>query len=136
MSIDVLDRRILQPEGWPIPKGYANGIAARGQVVVTGGVVGWDERGVFPAGFVPQVRQVLLNIRAILSEAGAGPEHLVRLTWYVTDIAVYRTSLRDIGAAYREVFGKNFPAMALVQVVALVEPAAMVEIEATAVIPD
>jgi enamine deaminase RidA (YjgF/YER057c/UK114 family) len=129
-------RRRLQPPGWPEPRGYANGIAARGVVVVTGGVVGWDEQGVFAEGFVPQVRQVLLNIRAILAEAGAGAEHLVRLTWYVTDIAAYRSSPREIGAAYREVFGKNFPAMALVQVVSLVEPAAMVEIEATAVMPD
>ncbi len=133
MTADVVDRRVLQPPGWPQPKGYANGIAARGEIIVTGGVVGWDEQGVFPDGFVPQVRQTLLNIRAILAEADAGPEHLVRLTWYVTDMDAYRTSLRDIGSAYREIFGKNFPAMALVQVVSLVEPAAMVEIEATAV---
>jgi enamine deaminase RidA (YjgF/YER057c/UK114 family) len=125
----------LQPPGWPQPKGYANGIMAEGKIVVTGGVVGWDEHGVFPTGLVAQVRQVLLNIRAILGEAGIGPEHLIRLTWYVTDMEGYRTSLRDIGAAYREVFGRNFPAMALVQVVSLVEPAAMVEIEATAVLP-
>jgi enamine deaminase RidA (YjgF/YER057c/UK114 family) len=129
-------RTILQPKGWPEPRGYANGIMARGRIIVTGGVVGWDEKGIFAADFVAQVRQVLLNIRAILAEAGAGPEHLVRLTWYVTDMAVYRASLREIGAAYREVFGKTFPAMALVQVIALVEPAALVEIEATAVIPD
>ncbi len=126
--------RRLQPPGWPQPKGYANGIVAQGDIVVTGGVVGWDEQGVFAPDFVVQVRQALLNIRAILAEAGAGPEHLVRLTWYVTDMATYRGSLRDIGAVYREVFGKNFPAMALVQVLSLVEPAAMVEIEATAVI--
>ncbi|MGL4241323.1 MAG: RidA family protein [Beijerinckiaceae bacterium] len=126
---------ILQPAGWPQPKGYANGIAAKGTVVVTGGVVGWDEQGVFPQGFLPQVRQTLLNIRAILEAGGAGPEHIVRLTWYVTDIVAYRSSLKELGPVYREIFGKNFPAMALVQVVALVEPAAMVEIEATAVIP-
>jgi enamine deaminase RidA (YjgF/YER057c/UK114 family) len=126
--------RRLQPPSWPQPRGYANGIQAQGDIVVTGGVVGWDERGIFPDGFVPQVRQTLLNIRAILAEAKAGPEHLVRLTWYVTDMAAYRNSLSDIGAAYREVFGRNFPAMALVQVMSLVEPAAMVEIEATAVI--
>mgnify|MGYP002654587655 FL=1 len=129
-------RRELQPPGWPQPRGYAHGIMASGSLVVTGGVVGWDEAGVFAEGFVPQVRQVLLNIRAILAEAGAGAEHLVRLTWYVTDMAAYRGSLREIGAAYREVFGRNFPAMALVQVVSLVEPAAMVEIEATAVVPE
>ncbi len=130
------DRKLLQPPGWPEPRGYANGIMAKGHVVVTGGVVGWDEHGVFAEGFLPQVRQVLLNIRVILAEGGAGPEHLVRLTWYVTDIAAYRASLRELGPIYREVFGRNFPAMALVQVVALVEPAAMVEIEATAVVPD
>jgi enamine deaminase RidA (YjgF/YER057c/UK114 family) len=130
------DRTILQPPGWPQPRGYANGILARGQVLVTGGVVGWDEKGVFPKGFLPQVRQTLLNIRAILEAGGAGPEHLVRLTWYVTDIDAYRSSLKELGPIYREIFGKNFPAMALVQVIALVEPAAMVEIEATAVIPD
>ena len=130
------NRQILQPPGWPQPRGYANGVAATGRVAVTGGVVGWDADGVFAADFVPQVRQTLLNIRAILAEAGAGAEHLVRLTWYVTDMAAYRTSLREIGAAYREVFGRNFPAMALVQVVSLVEPAAMVEIEATAVVPE
>jgi enamine deaminase RidA (YjgF/YER057c/UK114 family) len=128
--------RRLQPQAWPRPKGYANGIAARGALVVTGGVIGWDENERLAEGFLPQVRQVLLNIRAVLAEGGAGPEHLVRLTWYVTDIAAYRTGLRDIGATYREVFGRNFPAMALVQVVSLVEPSAMVEIEATAVVPD
>ncbi len=135
MNDHALHRRELQPPGWPQPRGYANGIMASGSLVVTGGVVGWDEAGVFAEGFVPQVRQVLLNIRAILAEAGAQAEHLVRLTWYVTDMAAYRASLREIGAAYREVFGRNFPAMALVQVVSLVEPAAMVEIEATAVVP-
>ena len=128
-------RSVLQPPGWPLPKGYANGILARGQVLVTGGVVGWDERGVFAEGFLPQVRQVLFNIRAILEAGGAGPEHLVRLTWYVTDMAAYRASLKELGPIYREAFGRNFPAMALVQVVSLVEPAALVEIEATAVVP-
>ncbi len=116
MSAEVMDRRVLQPPGWPQPKGYANGVAARGWLVVTGGVVGWDEAGVFPDGFLPQVRQALLNIRAILAEGGAGPEHLVRLTWYVTDMDAYRASLRELGPIYREVFGRNFPAMALVQV--------------------
>jgi enamine deaminase RidA (YjgF/YER057c/UK114 family) len=126
--------RRLQPPGWPQPRGYANGIQAQGAIIVTGGVVGWDESGIFADGLVAQIRQTLLNIRAILAEAKASPEHLVRLTWYVTDMAAYRRSLSDIGAAYREVFGRNFPAMALVQVMSLVEPAAMVEIEATAVI--
>ena len=133
---DFTPNRHLQPPDWPQPRGYANGIMAKGHVIVTGGVVGWDEKGVFADGFVPQVHRVLSNILAILAEAGAGPEHLVRLTWYVTDMAAYRGSLREIGAAYREVFGRNFPTMALVQVVSLVEPAAMVEIEATAVIPE
>jgi len=129
-------RVVLQPEGWPQPRGYANGIMARGRMLVTGGVVGWDETGVFPAGLLPQVRQALLNIRAILEAGGAGPEHLVRLTWYVTDMAAYRASLKELGPIYREVFGRNFPAMALAQVLSLVEPSAMVEIEATAVVPE
>jgi enamine deaminase RidA (YjgF/YER057c/UK114 family) len=127
-------RKVLQPPGWPPPKGYANGIMAEGRIVVTGGVVGWDERGIFADDFLAQVRQTLLNIRAILAEAGAGAEHLVRLTWYVTDMKAYRGSLKELGPVYREVFGRNFPTMALVQVVSLVEPAAMVEIEATAVV--
>ncbi len=134
MSVD--GRRNLQPQGWPQPKGYANGIMAHGQILMTGGVVGWDETGTFPSGFLPQVRQVLLNIRAILEAGGAGPEHLVRLTWYVTDMETYRASLKELGPIYREVFGRNFPAMALVQVLSLVEPAALVEIEATAVVPE
>ena len=124
----------LLPEGWPRPRGYSNGILARGTFLVTGGVVGWDNAGVFPPGFLPQVKQTLLNIRDILQAGGAGPEHLVRLTWYVTDIEAYRASLGELGPLYRAVFGRNFPTMALVQVVALVEPAALVEIEATAVI--
>ncbi len=132
-----LTHRLLQPEGWPQPRGYANGVLARGTVIVTGGVVGWDREERFPpGGFLPQVRQALLNIRAILAEAGAGPEHLMRLTWYVTDMAAYRSSLPQLGPIYRETLGRNFPAMALVQVVSLVEPEAMVEIEATAVLPD
>ncbi|KMO36733.1 RidA family protein [Methylobacterium aquaticum] len=126
----------LQPAGWPAPRGYANGMAASGRLVVTGGVVGWDEREVFPDGLVAQVRQALLNIRAILAEAGAEPHHLVRLTWYVTDMDAYLEARRDLGGVYRAVFGTHFPAMALVQVVRLVEPPALVEIEATAVIPD
>jgi enamine deaminase RidA (YjgF/YER057c/UK114 family) len=127
--------RTLLPEGWPAPKGYANGMIAEGQILVTGGVVGWDERGVFPEGFVAQVRQTLANIRAILAEGGAEPHHLVRLTWYVVDIEEYLASLRDLGRAYREILGAHYPAMALVQVVRLVEKDARVEIEATAVLP-
>jgi enamine deaminase RidA (YjgF/YER057c/UK114 family) len=125
----------LQPQGWPRPKGYANGMLAEGRIAVTGGVVGWDERGVFAADFASQAAQVFANIRAILAEAGAGPEHLVRLTWYVVDMDEYTRNLREIGKSYREVFGAHYPAMAVVQVVRLVEPAARIEIEATAVLP-
>jgi enamine deaminase RidA (YjgF/YER057c/UK114 family) len=128
--------RSLLPPGWPRPKGYSNGIAAQGTVVVTGGVIGWDEQERLAVGFLPQVRRALANIRAILAEASATPAHLVRLTWYVTDIEAYRAQLPEIGVIYREIFGKTFPAMALVQVVSLVEPSAMVEIEATAVVPE
>ncbi len=127
--------QVLQPKGWPVPKGYANGMMAEGRILVTGGVVGWDETGTFPDGFVAQARQTLSNIRAILEAGGAGPDHLVRLTWYVVDIEEYLASLRELGRAYREVLGTHYPAMALVQVVRLVERAARVEIEATAVVP-
>jgi enamine deaminase RidA (YjgF/YER057c/UK114 family) len=127
--------QILQPSGWPMPKGYANGMAAEGRIVVTGGVVGWNEQGHFSDDFVAQVRQTLSNILAILAEGGARPEHLVRLTWYVVDMDEYLTNLKPLGRVYREVFGTHYPAMALVQVVRLVEPAARVEIEATAVVP-
>jgi enamine deaminase RidA (YjgF/YER057c/UK114 family) len=131
-----MTRRVLHPEGWPPPKGYANGIAATGTVVAVGGQIGWDPvTGAFPDGFVAQTAQALRNIAAVLKEGGAGPEHLVRLTWYVTDIENYLESLSDLGKAYREVMGRNYPAMALVQVVRLVEPDALVEIEATAVVP-
>lgn len=126
---------ILQPAGWPQPKGYANGMAAQGRIVVTGGVVGWDTEQRFPDGFLAQTRQVLLNIKAILAEGGASPHHLVRLTWYVVDMDEYTANLKEIGRLYREIFGTHYPAMALVQVVRLVEPAARVEIEATAVVP-
>ena len=126
---------VLHPTGWPRPRGYSNGIMAEGRIVVTGGVVGWTVAGQFPDDFVAQARQTFENIAAILAEAGAGPEHLVRLTWYVTDMDEYLALPRDLGAAYRAVFGRNFPAMAAVQVVRLVEPAAKLEIEATAVLP-
>jgi enamine deaminase RidA (YjgF/YER057c/UK114 family) len=127
--------QILQPAGWPAPKGYANGMAADGRLVVTGGVIGWDNQGHLPVDFVAQVRQALSNISAILGEGGARPEHLVRLTWYVVDIEEYLANLKLLGQAYREIFGAHYPAMALVQVVRLVEKAARVEIEATAVVP-
>ena len=127
--------QVLQPSGWPAPKGYANGMAADGRLVVTGGVIGWDTDERLPDGFVAQVRQALENIAAILTEAGARPEHLVRLTWYVVDMEEYLANLKALGQVYRDVFGAHYPAMALVQVVRLVEKAAQVEIEATAVVP-
>jgi enamine deaminase RidA (YjgF/YER057c/UK114 family) len=126
---------VLQPKGWPAPRGYANGMMGEGRILVTGGVVGWDETGAFPEGFIAQVRQALANIVAILAEGGAAPHHLVRLTWYVVDIEEYAASLSALGRAYREVIGAHYPAMAVVQVVRLVEKAARVEIEATAVVP-
>lgn len=127
--------QVLQPTGWPAPKGYANGMAADGRLVVTGGVIGWDIQGRLADGFVAQVRQTLSNIAAILGEGGARPEHLVRLTWYVVDMEEYLSNLKMLGRIYREIFGAHYPAMALVQVVRLVEKAARVEIEATAVVP-
>ena len=127
--------QILQPSGWPAPKGYANGMAADGRLVVTGGVIGWDTNGHLPPDFVAQVRQALSNIAAIVAEGGARPEHLVRLTWYVVDMEEYLSNLKALGQIYRDIFGAHYPAMALVQVVRLVEKAARVEIEATAVVP-
>jgi enamine deaminase RidA (YjgF/YER057c/UK114 family) len=129
--------RALLPPGWPRPKGYANGISARGRLVVTAGVVGWTATEQFEADDLPgQFRQIVLNTLAILAEAGAGPEHIVRMTWYVTDIDAYRSSLAEIGAIYRELIGRNFPAMAVVAVAALVEPRAKIEIETMAVVPE
>lgn len=127
--------QVLQPSGWPMPKGYANGMAAEGRLIVTGGVIGWDTSNRLADGFLAQVRQTLQNIVAILAEGGASPAHLVRLTWYVVDIDEYVDNLKALGAIYREVVGAHYPAMALVQVVRLVEKAARVEIEATAVLP-
>ena len=128
--------RTLLPQGWPRPQGYANGMSAKGRVVVTGGVVGWDVMQNFPDSFAAQARQTFSNILKILAEGGAGPEHLVRLTWYVTDLDEYRASLRDLGRAYRETIGTSYPAMAVVQVAGLVEKKAKIEIEATAVVPE
>ena len=136
MTADAPTRnRVLLPEGWPQPKGYANGVTAQGRMVFVGGQIGWDREGRFPDGFVAQVRQTLENIAAVLAEAGAGPEHLVRLTWYVVDIDEYAAALRELGQAYRAVCGTHYPAMTLVQVARLVEASARVEIEATAVVP-
>lgn len=127
--------KTLQPADWPRPKGYANGIAASGaETIYTGGMIGWDANGQFPGrDFVKQVRATLENIVSVLAEAGAGPEHLVRMTWYITDKQAYLDNLAGIGAAYRELIGRNYPAMAVVQVLALMEDEAMVEIEAIAV---
>lgn len=128
------DLTVLQPPGWPRPKGYANGMAGEGRIVLTGGQIGWDAEGRFAEGLAAQIRQTLLNILAVLREAGAGPEHIARLTWYVTDIEAYRSAGPELGAAWREVMGRNFPAMAVIGVSALVERAALVEIEATAIV--
>lgn len=128
---------ILQPEGWAKPIGYANGVAARGRMVFIGGQVGWTGQGQFETDdFVGQVRQTLINIVAILAEAGAGPQHITSMTWYFTDKAEYLANLKGMGAAYREVIGRHYPAMAAMQVVALVEDRAKVEIQATAVVPE
>jgi enamine deaminase RidA (YjgF/YER057c/UK114 family) len=125
--------RRLQPPGWPEPRGYANGIEAAG-IVFTGGQIGWDETGAFAhADLAGQVGQALRNVLAVLAEAGLGPEHVTRLTWYVTDREEYLAHPKEIGAAYREVMGRHFPAMAVVVVAGLLEPYAKVEIEATAV---
>ena len=128
--------RSLSPPGWPRGKGYSHGIEAEGRLVFVSGQVGWDAEMKFRSReFVAQLRQALLNTRAILSEAGAGPEHVVRMTWYIVDKAEYLKSLAEVGAAYREVMGKSFPAMAVVVVKGLVEDEARLEIETTAVVP-
>ncbi len=129
--------KALLPPGWPRPKGYANGIAARGRVIVTAGIIGWNEQEELVAADLPgQFRQILLNTLAILAVDGAGPEHIVRMTWYVTDLDEYRSGLAAIGEAYRDIVGRHFPAMAVVGVTGLVEPAAKVEIETIAVVPE
>ena len=128
--------KILNPEHWPAPKGYANGVMAEGRTVYVAGQIGWDDNGEFQSDdFAEQVRQTLRNTRAVLAEAGAGPEHIVRMTWYITDKQEYLSSLKSVGLAYRDEIGKHYPAMAMVQVVALMEDRAKVEIETTAVIP-
>ena len=126
----------LQPPGWAEPKGYANGVAAEGRLVFVAGQIGWDESATFTAhDLVGQARQALKNLLAVLAEAGAGPEHVVRMTWYVTDREEYLANLEGMGGAYRDLMGKHFPAMTMVEVSALVESEARVEIEATAVVP-
>jgi len=127
---------LLHPKHWRPAKGFANGVAAQGRQVFVAGQVGWNAEQEFASDdFVAQVEQALSNIREVLAQAGASPEHLVRLTWYVTDKGEYLARLRQVGQAYRRVIGRHFPAMTLVQVVALVDERAKVEIEATAVIP-
>lgn len=128
---------ILQPAGWAKPVGYANGMSARGKMVFVGGQVGWNGQKQFTTdNFVGQVRQTLQNVVDILAEAEAEPRHITSMTWYFTDKAEYLANLKGIGEAYRDVIGRHFPAMAAVQVVALVEDRAKVEIQATAVVPD
>ena len=127
--------RLLQPAGWPRPKGYSNGIAATGETIFVGGQIGWDETGKFAEGLPAQIEQTLANIVTVLAEAGAGPADITRLTWYLTDIDDYMAHQAEVGAAYRKVIGRHFPVMAVVQVVRLVEARALVEIEATAVRP-
>ena len=127
----------LQPPGWAAPKGYANGIAARGTHVYVGGQIGWNAAQQFESDdFIAQTRQTLLNVRDVLACADAGPQHMVRMTWYVTDRDEYSRRLAELGPVYRDALGRNFPAMTCVQVAALVEHRAKVEIEVTAVIPD
>jgi len=127
----------LQPAEWARPKGYANGMAARGRMIFVSGQIGWDEQGRFTSDtLTEQVKQALRNIVRVLKEGQAEPRHLVRLTWYVLSRDAYLREARDIGAGYREILGKHFPAMSVVEVRGLVEQRALVEIEATAVIPD
>jgi enamine deaminase RidA (YjgF/YER057c/UK114 family) len=127
---------ILQPPGWARPRGYSNGVAASGRLVCVSGMIGWNAEGVFHTDdFAGQVRQALLNIVAVLKEAGAGPEHIVRMTWYVVDKNEYVAAYKEVGAVYREIIGAHYPAMTAVQVAALIEDRARVEIEVTAVAP-
>ncbi len=127
----------LQPEGWPRPRGYSNGIAASGRTVFVSGMIGWDADGVFHTDdFAGQVRQALQNIVAVLATGGAKPEHIVRMTWYVLDKKEYVAAYPDIGVVYRELIGRHFPTMSAVQVAGLVEDRARVEIEVTAVVPE
>ena len=129
--------KILQPPAWAKPRGYSNGIAARGTVVFIGGQVGWDAQCRFASDdFTTQVRQALRNVVEVLAQAGGRPEHIARMTWYVTDKREYVAAYKSIGEAYREVMGRHFPAMTAIEVAALIEDRARIEIEATAVIPD
>ena len=129
--------KLLQPPGWATPRGYANGIAARGTMVFVGGQIGWNAEQQFETDdFIAQTAQALRNVAAVLREVGAGPEHMVRMTWYVVDREEYIARLKELGEAYRGVMGRSFPAMTCVEMGALMEERARVEIEVTAVIPD
>ena len=129
--------KTLTPPDWLAPKGYANGVIARGSLIFVGGQIGWNAQQQFESDdFIAQTRQALLNIVAVLRAGGAGPEHMVRMTWYVIDRQEYSARLKELGAVYREVIGKNFPAMSCVEVSGLVEDRAKIEIEVTAVLPD
>jgi enamine deaminase RidA (YjgF/YER057c/UK114 family) len=128
-------QRVLQPPSWGRPRGYANGIVAAGEVIFLAGQIGWDAEGRFADGLADQVGQALANIVTLLAQAGAEPRHLVRLTWFVTDLRAYRASQMTVGSAYRRVIGRHFPTMSVIGVSELVEPDALVEIEATAVLP-
>lgn len=127
--------KTLLPEGWPRPRGYSNGVRAAGEMVFVAGMIGWNETGEIADGFVAQLEQALRNTVTVLAEAGAGPGHVVRMTWYIKDLDDYRGKLKDVGQAYRHVMGRNFPAMSVIGVTDLVESAALIEIETTAVIP-
>lgn len=128
--------RVLQPANWPRPRGYSNGIEAEGRMVFVAGQIGWDETGKFQsADFAVQFRQALLNTLAVLKEAAAQPEHVVRMTWYVTVREDYTAALPALGAAWKELMGRNYPTMAVIMVSGLVEPEAKIEIETTAVVP-
>lgn len=128
--------RRIEPEGWPPPRGYANGILADGRYLAIAGQIGWNERGELADGFLAQARQALRNVVAVLRAAGGEPEDLVRLTWYVTDKYEYRENLGALGTAYREIVGAHYPAMTLVQVAGLLEDGAKLEVEATAVLAE
>jgi enamine deaminase RidA (YjgF/YER057c/UK114 family) len=131
-----MSHRVLQPDGWARPKGYANGVSASGRTIFVAGQIGWDaQQQLVSDGLVAQAKQALENIIAVLAADGARPEHVVRLTWYVTDRAAYLAAGRELGEVYRAVMGRHFPAMTAVEVTALMEPRAVVEIEATAVVP-
>ena len=132
-----MNHRLLQPSGWPRPRGYANGVSAQGRMVFVAGQIGWDEHGRLAGeDLVSQTRQALRNIATILAEDGGRPEHLVRLTWFIVDRDEYLASTVALGEAYRGVVGAHYPAMSVVEVTALMEAGAVVEIEATAVVPD